>query len=684
MAPPTPPAEPTRELAAIMFSDVVGYTAIMGRDERKGLEAVARHREHLHAILPRFHGRLVGEIGDGSLSSFHSVVDALACARELQRELQDDPELRLRIGIHIGDVVHSGDTVLGDGVNIAARIHALAAPGGICVSATVYDEIRNKPGMRAKDLGEQQLKNVSRPIRIYALTEDAEARDVALAGGGRRLTAIAGGVVLVAALTYGVVRWRMAAPEHDAPVREQASIVHSLAVLPLDNFSGDGGQDYFADGMTDELTTQLAMISQLRVISRGSAMRFKGRDRPPTQEIARTLHVDTLVEGSVVRSGDRVRITAQLIDATTDQHLWAKSFDGDSRDVLGLQAQLAAAIAHEISVKLTPQEAARLSNAPVLDPAAHDAYLKGRYFFYRPSDENLRKAIAAFEEAIRLAPEFAPAYSGLADTYAWAGFNEGAITAAEAMVKMKAAAEKAVQLDDTLAEAHNSLGQLKFFFEYDWPGSEKEFRRALALNASSADAHDQYGVILAYQGRLDEALAESNRAVELNPLAPEMMSNLATVLAYRGDLDGAIAQCSRAAELDPSLFLAPFTAGWAYVQARRFSDAVPQLQRAATLEAPTFVEGWLAYAYGASGDRTRAAAILERWTNPSRGANVPAMALVPMYLGVGDRERALDALERGYAGHSPLLTDIGMDRAFDSIRSEPRFIALAKKVGFGG
>src|SRR5262245_45969656 len=574
-----------RELAAIMFSDVVDYTTIMGRDEQKGIAALARHREHLRAVLPRFHGRLIGEIGDGTLSSFHSVVEAVACACELQAGLRNDPELRLRIGIHLGDVVHSGDTVLGDGVNVASRIHALAVPGGICVSATVYDEIRNKPGILAKDLGEKKLKNVSRPIRVFALSPDSGTPPVVAKDGGLRRTAIVAGMgaIVVAALGYGVVRWRSTGSTG------QERVIRSIAVLPLDNFSGDPGQDYFADGMTDELTTDLATLSRLRVISRGSAMRFKGEHRPSTPEIARVLNVDAVVEGSVVRAGDKIRIIAQLIDAPADQHLWGKSFEGDARDVLALQAELASAIAREIDVRLTPAEQARLAGAPTVNPDAHDAYLEGRYFVYRPSDENLQKAVSRFEEAIRLDPGFARAYSGLADSYMWVGFNEAAMTSEEGMVKAKAAAQKAVALDDGLAEAHNSLAQVASFYGYDWAGGEPEFHRALALNPSYAYAHDQFGLVLALHGRLDEGLGESRRAVELDPLAPQILSDLAMVYGLKGDFESARAQGRKIEELDPSLYLAQSIFGWIDLEEGHYADAIPPLQKAVAMDAPSWV-----------------------------------------------------------------------------------------------
>ena len=263
-------------------------------------------------------------------------------------------------------------------------------------------------------------------------------------------------------------------------------------------------------------------------------MQFKGRNRPPTPEIAKALNVDAIVEGSVTRSGDRVRITAQLIDARADKHLWGQTFERKSSDVLALQAELASAIASAINVQLTPGEQSRLSAAPSVNPEAHDAYLKGRFFFNRPSDENLQKAIAQFEEAIKLSPTFAPAYSGLSDAYTWAAYNEGFIRAVDAKPLAKAAAERAVQLDSLSAEAHTSLGVYKAWFEYDWDGSERELRRAIALNPSYAYAHDQLNQMLGLIGRFDEAIAEGQLAIALDPLSPSILNDLAMTLVYAG------------------------------------------------------------------------------------------------------------------------------------------------------
>jgi eukaryotic-like serine/threonine-protein kinase len=458
--------------------------------------------------------------------------------------------------------------------------------------------------------------------------------------------------------------------------------IRSIAVLPLDNYSGDPKQDYFAEGMTDELTADLGTISELRVISRGSAMQFKGTKRPPTPEIAKALNVDAVVEGSVFRAGDKVRITAELIDARADKQLWAKSFERNSRDVLALQDELASAIAREIHIQLTPTEQSRLTNAPTVTPAAHDAYLKGRYFFSRPSDENLTKAIAQFEEAVKLDPKFAPAYSGLSDAYLWAGFNEGVLTAAEAKPKAKEAAEKAIQLDDSSAEAHASLATYKLFNEYDWAGSEREFRRAFALNPNYAFAHDQFGLGLALQGRFEESLAEGKLASSLDPLSPQIPID--TIFAYvgQGKFQAAREEEKRAEDLDPTLFYCPWASGWIDLDAGNVAAAIPEFQKATAMGSATFVLAFLGCAYGASGDRARAMAQIEAMKQKSLHGYVPPFNLAIVYLGLGDRKRALDHLEQAYAADSQWLCWLKEDRIFDPLRSEPRFIALMKKLNF--
>jgi TolB-like protein/Tfp pilus assembly protein PilF len=513
--------------------------------------------------------------------------------------------------------------------------------------------------------------------------------------------AVVGSVVSIGLFFLGrYVVGSKTTPRHDgSPARTEAAtaslseksiaatdtgphVIRSLAVLPLDNYSGDKSQDYFAEGMTDELTTDLATISQLRVISRSSTTQFTGAQRPPTPEIAKMLNVDAVVEGSVRRAGDKVRISAQLIDARADRHLWAKSFERDSRDVLALQSELASAIASEINVQLTPSEQVRLTSARSVNPEAYDAYLKGRYFFNRPSDQNLSKAITQFEDAVRLDPGFTPAYSGLSDAYLWAAFNEGAITAAEGKVKAKDAAEKALALNPASAEAHTSLANYKSWYGHDWAGADREFRQAIALNPNYAFAHDQFALTLACQGRFDESVAEGQRAAELDPLDPVIAIDNTLAFAGQGEFQKAKDEARRGVQLDPTFFFPQMQFGWIDLQQGNVRAAIPKLKEAAAMESPPFATAWLGYAYGAAGDRMPALATIEELKEKSPNGVVAPFNLALVHLGLGELDRAMDYLEQASAVDSQWMMYLKVDRAFDPLRSNPRFTALMEKCHF--
>jgi tetratricopeptide (TPR) repeat protein len=416
------------------------------------------------------------------------------------------------------------------------------------------------------------------------------------------------------------------------------------------------------------------------VISRGSVMQYKGLHRPPTPEIARALNVDAVVEGSVMRFGDRVRITAQLIDAPADKHLWAKSFERDSRDVLALQDELAAAIAKEINVQLSPNEQARLSSAPTVNPAAHDAYLKGRYFLSSYTEEGVDKAIGQFEQAIKLDPTFALPYTGLADAYSYG--EDWYFSANEVMPKAKAAAEKALQLDDTLAEAHASLGYVEWQYEFDWAGAESEYRRAIELNPNYAEAHHQYGNLLSLRGRFDESIAETQRASELDPLSAVITTDIGASLTLQGKYEAARDQFRKASELDPNSYFSRFILGWADIEAGKFREAIPHLEQARLMDSPPFVTGWLGYAYAAAGETAKAQVTLAELNRMSAHRFVSPFCAAIVYLGLGHKQRALDGLEKAYAARSQWMTFLKVDRILNPLRSEPRFVELLKKVGF--
>jgi serine/threonine-protein kinase len=496
------------------------------------------------------------------------------------------------------------------------------------------------------------------------------------------VAAVVIGALAVALLVFKMISATTGAPRTDSVAGVTAQRIRSIAVLPLDNYSGDSTQEYFVEGMTDELTSDLARISSLRVISRGSASQFAGKNRPSTPDIAKALNVDAVVEGSVVRVGDRVRINAQLINARLDQHIWSDKFERSSGDVLALQADLASAIAGAINVALTPVEQTRLASAKGVNPAAHDAYLKGRYFFNRPSDDNLQKAIEQFEIAVKLDPSFASAYSGLSDAYLWAGYNEGRMTATAARPKAREAAEKAVQLDANSAEAHASLATYKLFYEYDWAGCEREFRKAIALNSNYAFAHDQFGMALAFTGRFDEAIAEGKRAAELDPLSPQILVDASLAPMFSKDFAAATDLAMRANQLDPSYFFPVMIEGWIKLENRKFGEAIPLLKKSVGMDAPPFVTAYLAYARGASGDRAGALAELQALKKMSGTAPVLPFNLAMVYMGLGDKARAIDNLEKALAADSQMLAWLGEDAIFDSLRSEPRFVALLKRLNF--
>ena len=671
-----------------MFSDIAGYTLVMGKDEQRAIHALAEHRALLRKLVPQFNGRILGEIGDGTLSSFHSAVDAVNCARDVQAATKGSSELRLRIGIHLGDVIFSNDNAWGDGINIASRIHALAPPGSICVSEHVYHAIRNQPGMAARNLGQKRLRNVSYPVGVYLLSSgDALADEMGAGPLAAEFIAwvrvrpwlLAGSLGLFLALGYAVARWKSSNAPVTAQSAVQPRVIRSIAVLPLDNFSGDPAQEYFADGMTDELTTDLATISALRVISRTSVMQFKGEHRKPLPEIAKELNVDAVVEGSVMRVGDRVRITAQLIYAPDDQHLWAKTYERDSRDVFAMQDEVALAIADEIKVELTPNEQARFANSRPVNPEAHEAYLKGRYFLDNYSEERVKKAIAQFQQAISIDPNFVSAYTGLANAY---GYSEDwYFPANEVMPKSRAAAEKALQLDDSSAEAHTSLGFIVWQYDYDWVAGEREYRRAIELNPNYYEAHHQYGYLLAFAGRFEESVAEFKRANEMDPLSAGILNDLAWPLMFQGKYDEAREKIRKALELDPSFYLAQFTLGWIDIEEGKPQNAIAELEKARSMDAPPFVTGFLGYAYAVSGDRAQAQAMLTDLGQMSSHRFVSPFATAVVYIGLGDTPRALAELEKAYDARSWMMTWLKLDKIFDPLRSDPRFVALLKKVG---
>ncbi len=459
--------------------------------------------------------------------------------------------------------------------------------------------------------------------------------------------------------------------------------IRSLAVLPLENLSGDASQNYFSDGMTDELITDLAQISALRVISRTSVMVYKGA-RKPLPQIARELNVDAVVEGTVLRSGDQVRITAQLIDASTDKHLWSQSYQGELRDTLALQDRVARAIAEQIQINLTPREQAALKSVRVVNPEAYESYLKGRYFWNKRTADGLRVALAYFNQAIEEDPNYAQAYSGLADTYALLGdWQYAVMTPKEAYPKAKAAALKAVELDNALGEAHNSLAFVLDGFDWDLDSGGKEFRRAIELNPGYATAHHWYAWHLALLDRYDEAIAEMKKAESLDPLSLIINADLAELLVLSHSYDESIRQSRKTIEMDPNFAMAHNQLAQAYLQQHMYREAVVELQKAVQLSggSPTCIAN-LARAYALSGRRNEALTLLSDLKTSSTPGFSHASEIAAIYVSLGDMDAAMNWIEKGYAER--FNPGVLIRPGYDPLRSDPRFKNLVHSIGLPG
>ncbi len=504
--------EAERRLAAIMFTDMAGHQDVVHQDESLGKHLLDKERSIIRQALSNHGGKDVGGsltageetglkgwiTGPGTktremklqssecLVLFEGALDATQCAIEIQRvlgeynrEAPSNKDICVRIGIHVGDVTEKDGEVFGEVVAVASRVAPVTEPEGKYVSEQVYDQVRNKVGLRFVSLGSRELKNVRRPIEVYGVELSRDKDEV-------------------------------------ADVAEDSSRV---AVLPFANISPDPKDEYFADGMTEEVISTISNISELSVISRTSVMSYKGTSKK-VREIGRELEVGSVLEGSVRKAGNRMRITVQLINVRNDRHLWAQSYDTDFDDVFAVQSDIAKQVADALRVRMLPNETRRIEKRPTKSTEAHTLYLKGRYYWNERRKEGLLKAIEYFRKAIEIDPEYALAYSGMADCYSVLGDHRH-IPYGEAFSKEKENALRAVQLDESSAEAHTSLASALEQNDYDSEGAEREFKKAIELNPNYATGHHWYGLLLMGRGRLDESLREALRAQALDPLSTD-------------------------------------------------------------------------------------------------------------------------------------------------------------------
>lgn len=682
-------SETHRKLAAILSVDAVGYSRLMQADEPATVETLNVYRAAMRRVIERHKGRVVNAPGDALLAEFASVVEAVSAAVEIQQniegrnmELASERRMHFRIGINLGDVIEQDDgTIYGDGVNVAARMEALAEGGGVCVSSSVYDAVEGKVALGFDFLGEQQVKNIAKPVRVYRVRTEMRADSVPQKATRLRKwhwPAIAG-VLLLGALA-GTGQWLFRSSGVKTPAAPaQGTGRDRIAVLPFANISADPRDEYFADGMTDELISRLSQVRGLDVIARTSVMQYKGKGKS-VADIGRELNVQTVLEGSVRKAGDKLRITVQLVNAVDQGHLWSQNYDRELKDVFAIQSDIAQRIAQALNLRLGASELRRIEKEDTLSLEARNAYLLGRYEFNKFTEEGFRRAVAYHEQAIKKDPRYALAYSGLADAYHLLG-GWGMDPSSEVIPKAKAAALRALELDPTLGDAQATLAYVRFWYDRDPAGAERDFRRALDL---SPNARTQFlwGLYVEFMGRPEEAIKEIERARDLDPLSMIINANVGWAHYCARHYDRAIEEYRRVLQLDSSFAPAHWWLALAYARKKMYEEALAEGRKFAELEkaGPARV-GVVGYLHAVSGHRDEALRALQRLEEMSRQQYRTQSWIAYVYVGLADTDRAIQALEADLKDPSENQVVWKVMPEYDPLRSDARFIALLKKLG---
>ncbi|MGA8542234.1 MAG: adenylate/guanylate cyclase domain-containing protein [Thermoplasmata archaeon] len=636
--------ESHRRLAAIMFTDMVGYSALVQADEGAALEVLQRHNRVLRPLFAQFDGREVKTVGDAFLVEFGSALDAVRCALEIQRSLHEynasapkEWKIQIRIGVHVGDVVQSGEDVLGDAVNIASRIQALAEPGGVCLTQQVVDQVQNKISVPFVRLPAAPLKNIRLPVTVYRVVPSWE-----VSGGAPPLAVHSGG--------------------------------RQLAVLPLANISPDAADGYFADGLTEELISTLSQVRGLSVIARTSVMPYKTAPKSVAQ-VGVELGVDSVLEGSVRKAGNRIRITLQLIDVATQRHMWASSYNRDLDDVFAVQTDIAERTAEALRLELAPGEAAGEKRPPTANLAAYDFYLRGLVASIEHS--GLDEAVHCFEQATRLDPGFAEAYAMWANAYVSAAGET--VPMREVIPRARELALRAIQIDPNSSEAHAALANVVFQYDNDWARAESEFKKAISLNPNNVVAYRFYATMCLALGRFDEAKELTRRAIQLDP-GGHAQGLLSWIEIESGNFDEGIRTAEAIRDKEPTELGPHVYLGIYLLALGRRAEAEREADAAVTDvgDAERFDHSLLTAMLGRPEEARGIAAEVERGEAKSYTS---ATHLAMLYSVLGEKSKALDLLEKDYRDGDRVLWLWHRGLYFDPIRDEPRFLALLRQYG---
>ena len=637
----------SRHLAAIMFTDIVGYTTLMGNDEQKAFDLLKENRELQKPIIEEFNGRWIKELGDGVMASFNTVSDAVHAAIRIQKGSDATKDFQLRIGIHLGEVVFENEDVFGDGVNIASRIQAVADPGSVFISESVYSNISNKKGFQAIFVREEKLKNVKESIRIYkVITSFADEYP---------------------GLTIA-----------EPPGKKLSK--KSIAVLPFVNMSNDPDQEYFSDGMAEEILNSLSHLKDLKVAGRTSSFQFKGKNID-LREVGDKLGVSKVLEGSVRKQGNRLRITAQLINVEDGFHLWSEKYDRNLDDIFAIQDEIALAITEKLKVTLLEYDREQITKMYTQNTEAYQLYLKGRYFWNKRNQKSLETSMKYFQQAIEIDSNYALAWTGLADAYNLLR-EYGKTSRRDGYYKAKAAAQKALEIDNRLAEAHISLASLLMIDEWDWVNAENEFRLGLEMNENYATAYHWYSEWLMYMGKFDEALNQISIAIELDPVSQGILTDKGLILYYSRQYDQAI---EAMLELHTDTNFAPVhrILSLSYQGKKMFDLAISENEAWGRLTGNHFkTKIALAQIFAVAGRKEDARKIVDSLDQAEidDGSDYRALALVYGALGMNDM--AFNLFEESYNRHEHSLCSLKIDPKIDCLRTDPRFKAFFKKINF--
>lgn len=634
-----------------MFTDMVGYTALTQSSESQALEVLERHNRLLRPFFPKFHGTEVKAIGDSFLVEFGSALDATNCAIEIQRFLhdynissRDEWIITLRIGIHLGDIVHSGDDIFGDAVNIASRLQPLAEPEGVCMSDQVFGQVRNKIPQSLVKMAPQELKNIRFPVDVYKVVMPWEKE-------------VAGEV-----------------PQLDS---------RRIAVLPFANMSPDPQDEYFADGLTEELISTMSKMSELKVISRTSVMQYKDKSKP-MGEIGRELKAGTILEGSVRKASSRIRVTIQMVDSNNDLHLWSESYDRDLHDIFAIQSDIARQVAAALRVQLLSGEKKDIEKQPTENIDAYQAHLKGRYHLNREqTKEEAAKALNYFEEAIKLDSKFALPYAGLSDYYHNASHMNW-LSPEEAFPKMKEYATKALEIDPRLGEGHAALGAVYFHYDWNWNGAEREFSRAIELSPSYDSAYQMCYFLLAILGRFEDSYEMAKRGSYISPQHGERGwgSNLAWAMMRLGMIKEGLGRWEEIVKADPEFAQGHGALGFAYFRASRREDAISEIRKAVALsQNDPYFKADLASLLALTGREEEATSILDELKEASKKSYVSNVQIAAILYNLGRRDEAFDNLERAYDRRAIDLPDVRLWPHLGDLRADSRWISIEKRMG---